>query len=198
VKKFIILGVVILVSITIGLSACRSATKTPVSTSSQSSPSITESSVPASSLTSPTSTEAPDDIVITPGGYAYRANVIQQGVLNPWPPVHVDSVTLDDFNIYYRASIETKAGETRNNIILIEHNVTPFSYDSKLTLNFLAVPDGILVTEIGEGERPGILGEALAIKINPDVAAGQFSFKIEIVIDSLDYGSIPCTINVTG
>ncbi|GAI32617.1 unnamed protein product, partial [marine sediment metagenome] len=38
--------------------------------------------------------EVPDDIVSTPGGIAYRANVHQQGVENPWPPIESSEVVL--------------------------------------------------------------------------------------------------------
>jgi len=178
-KKLVVLGVIAVLLVSLFLSACGG--KTLVS---------------SSTLPSPTSTEAPDDIVITPGGSAYRANVHQQGVPDKWPPVQTIDVTLNDFNIEYRASIETKAGEIRNNIIFIWGKVNPFSFDSELTLYSSDVPDGIVISDADGGGRPGILLGVLAIKVNPDVPAGQYSFKIGIVIDSKDYGTIPCIIKV--
>jgi hypothetical protein len=80
-----------------------------------------------SSLTGP---EAPDDIVPTLGGPAYRANVHQQGVENPWPPINTTKVTIsssfeaDTVHIRYRDYIETKAGEPRYNIVLISMGKT--------------------------------------------------------------------------
>jgi len=63
--------------------------------------------------------EAPDDIMPAPGlGPAYRANIHQQGVENPWPPIEVSEAFLgsgsNEAHIYYRNRIETAAGETRN------------------------------------------------------------------------------------
>ncbi len=63
---------------------------------------------------------ASDDIVITPAGPAYRGNVNQQGVKNPFLPVQTTVVPLtdaEDVRLDYRSTIETKAGQTRNNIL---------------------------------------------------------------------------------
>ena len=80
--------------------------------------------IPAKDLFPATGEEAPDDIMPVPGGgLAYRANVRQQGVENPWPPIEVTDVVLgsgsNEAHIAYRDYIETQAGETRNNVIKI-------------------------------------------------------------------------------
>jgi hypothetical protein len=67
--------------------------------------------------------EAADDILYPPGGPAYRCNVHQVGVINPWP--QIDSVTVflgtgeNEFliGLMHRNYIETRAGEARNNIL---------------------------------------------------------------------------------
>jgi hypothetical protein len=50
--------------------------------------------------------EASDDIMPTPGGGTYRANVHQQGVDNPWPSIESTDVVLDSgsdtLNVSYR------------------------------------------------------------------------------------------------
>lgn len=65
--------------------------------------------------------ERPDDIIPTPGGLTYRANFHQEGVENPWPPIESKDVILASNKyspqITYRDYIETKAGESRNNIL---------------------------------------------------------------------------------
>lgn len=150
------------------------------------------------SLTPPTGLEAPDDIVPTPGGSAYRANVHQVGEPDKWPPIQSANVTLDSgsdaLNVNYRNYIETKAGETRNNIIFLWKEGGLF--DKKLELYSVDVGDGIGLTNGGGGGRPGILLNVLVIEISPEVAVGQYTFQIGIEIDGKDYGTIPCTVNV--
>ena len=63
---------------------------------------------------------APDDIVFTPSGLAYRANVHAAGKKNPWPDIESKKVVLGEgletARVSYRDCIEIKAGETRNNL----------------------------------------------------------------------------------
>ncbi len=66
--------------------------------------STTEIPIPLNTGTTPITTQSPDDIVITPGGTAYRANVQQAGMANPWPPIQTVEVQLgsgsDSLNCY--------------------------------------------------------------------------------------------------
>lgn len=144
--------------------------------------------------------EAADDIIPTPGGGAYRANVHHQGVENPWPPIESTSVVLgsgaDTLNIGYRDYIETEAGEIRNNIIRVGKEGGLF--DSRLALYSVDVPTGIELTDGGRGVGlPGALGAVLVIEIFSDVTPGQYTFEIGLEIDGRDYGTVPCTIEVT-
>jgi hypothetical protein len=155
--------------------------------------------LPIERLPLATGEEAPDDIVPTPGGLAYRANVHHQGVENPWPPIESTEVVLgsgsDALNISYRDYIETEAGETRNNIIHVWKEGGLF--DSRLRLYSVAVPDGMGLTDGGRGVAlPGATGAVLVIEVDPDVAPGQYAFEIGIELDGKDYGTIPCTIEV--
>lgn len=175
-RKFTFLSVIILTLFISVLPACGN--KTVIPTGSMPPPTI----------------EASDDIVFTPGGYAYRTNVHEQGVVNPWLSVHIDNVALDGLSIYYRAAIETKAGETRSNIIEIYDEDGIF--DTELTLYSLDVPDGIMLIDAGNGSRPGMLQKVLAIEISTAVSPDQYSFKIGIKLNDKDYGTILCTINV--
>jgi hypothetical protein len=150
--------------------------------------------VPAGDLPSSTEIEAPDDIVFTPGGYAYRANVHQEGVPDKWPSIETVQITLDDVNIDYRNNIETKAGETRNNILFIWRENS--FQDSELEVYSEDIPDKFGITQIYGGGRPGILLRTLAIQIQPDVVPGQYTFQIGVKIDDKDYGTIPCTVSV--
>jgi len=144
--------------------------------------------------------ESPDDIIPTPGGWAYRANVHQQGVENPWPPIESTSIVLgsgaDTLNISYRDYIETEAGGIKNNIIRAGKEGGLF--DSRLALYSVVVPAGIELSDGGRGVGlPGTLGTILVIEISPDVTPGQYSFEIGLEIDGRDYGTVPCAIKVT-
>jgi hypothetical protein len=222
-KKLIVLSVIVLMVLPL-LAACQPPTTTVTTTSTLTKtiamtsiipgtgtatsvittktaeipPSVTP--VPFEQLPTSYSVQAPDDIVNTLGSYAYRANVLQGDVKNPWPPIEVSSTVLGSFSdsitIYYRSSIETKAGETRNNIIYIIKQ--DGLVNRELTLYSVAVPDGIGLANGGQAGPPGALGAVLMIEISPVVAPGQYVFKIGIEIDSNNYGTILCTVNVTG
>jgi hypothetical protein len=154
----------------------------------------TSQTVPAGYLPSLIVTEAPDDIVITPGGNAYRANVHREGVPDIWPPVETVYITLDDLNIRYRADIETRAGEIRNNIITVIKEGGLI--DSKLKLYSREVPEGMQLTDAGGAGLPRTLVSIMRIAVSSGVTPGQYAFQIGIEIDGKDYGTIPCKVNV--
>lgn len=146
----------------------------------------------------PSSGQQPDDIVTTPGGMAYRANVHEQGKPDFWPPVEVSTVVLaDNVTIYYRSDIETEAGELRNNIvsmgILGRHDLSI----RDLNLSISNLPAGIAVRE-GEssGGLPGTIARVIIIEISQEIKPGEYTFEINVEFEGKDYGQIPCTINV--
>jgi hypothetical protein len=150
------------------------------------------------SITGP---EAPDDIMPAPGmGPAYRANIHQQGVENPWPPIDITKVTLgssfetDTVYVRYRDHIETEAGESRNNIVFISMGNRAVSSLNLYTVN---LPTGIEVTEGMRWHGPGPVSVVLVMEIAPDVQPRQYSFGIGIEVDGKDYGTVPCTIEVS-
>jgi len=143
--------------------------------------------------------ESADDIVFTPGDCAYRTNVHQQGVENPWLPVKTVEVALgeDDNTAYvrYRDYIVTIAGETRNNIIDIRTPVAFVVGNINLEINNLS--DGIEITRRDQNcGRPGNYKEVLAIEISPDVQPGEYTFEIDVAIEDIDYGTLTCTLNI--
>jgi hypothetical protein len=144
--------------------------------------------------------EAPDDIVPVPGGIAYRANVHHQGEENPWPPIETTSTTLshwfNEINVQYRDHIETRAGETRNNIFRVSRE-SGF-HDGSFDLYATTVPPGITLTQLTGGGIPGTLLAVLVIKISPDVTPGQHNFEIGLEVNGWNYGTAPCTIEVVG
>jgi hypothetical protein len=150
--------------------------------------------VPEGSLPEPTGPEAPDDIVHTPGGDAYRANVHQEGVPDKWPPIQSVMETRDSLIIQYRKYVETKAGETRKNIIAVYGGEALI--DGELTLYSSVVPERIRLTDVGGGGWPGMLLTVLAIEISPDITPDQYAFMLGIEVNDEDYGTLACTINI--
>jgi hypothetical protein len=153
--------------------------------------------IPGSLTTS--AVQAPDDIVYTPGGVAYRANVIQEGVENPWPPVEMAIGTMDYetdiIQVQYRADITSKAGETRNNIIYVS-KTDELLQAEKLVLYANTCPAGVELSVGGGAGRPGLLTEVLFIKITPQVLPGDYMFRIIIEVDGNEYGSVLCRIHI--
>lgn len=144
--------------------------------------------------------EAPDDIMPAPGmGPAYRANIHQAGVENPWPPINTVKVVIsssfeaDTVYIRYRDYIETKAGESRNNVIFISMGNRAVG---SLNLYATNIPTGMEVTEGMRWHGPGPVAPVLVIEVSPDIEPGQYTFEIGVEIDGKDYSTIPCTIKV--
>ncbi len=159
----------------------------------------TSSTTPISESITLTIEEAADDVIPTPGGWAYRANVHQQGIVNPWPPVQTVEVVLGDNDnatyLTYRDYIETKAGETRNNIF---HVRIPAIVDiGNMNLEISNLPDEIEVTQGNQFHGPlGNSSKVLAIEIAQDIQLGEYTFEIGLEINGKDYGTVPCTINI--
>jgi hypothetical protein len=193
----LITSVILLLSF---LTACRGDGPDPVPSQTMPTPAVTEPdsstliAVTEGSSPETSGPEAPDDIVHTPGGDAYRANVHQAGVPDKWPSIQTVIAERNNLQIQYRADIETRAGETRNNIIAVYGGEAVF--DSKLALYSSVLPDGIKLTDVGGGGRPGMLLAVVAIEISPSVIPGQYTFLFSVEIDGKDYGTFPCTINV--
>jgi len=157
------------------------------------------STTPISESITPTIEEAADDVIFTPGGLAYRANVHQQGVINPWPSIEsVDVAFKNNDNtayVSYRDYIVTEAGETRNNIVRVR---MPEVLDiGDMNLKIINLPDGIEVTQGDQYHGPpGNGSKVLAIEISLDIQPGEYTFEIIVEIDGEDYGSVPCTLKV--
>ncbi len=147
----------------------------------------------------PVSSEgAPDDIVTVPGGGpTYRANVHQAGEENPWPPVEIAEIYLgsgtDEAHVYYRDLIETRAGETRNNVIKV---IIPGRQINDLNIYTTGVPPGITITDGTRWTGPGSIAQVLEIEISPAAAPGKYELEISLEIDNRDYGTIPCMLKV--
>jgi hypothetical protein len=154
--------------------------------------------------------QAADDIVFTPGGPAYRANVHQMGVISPWPPVPTTNATLGNpggqAEIEYRNNIQTDAGQTRNNLFYITlPDVSPTDTSlPPLTISLQAqnLPAGIIAVQTDlswhDGDPARRAAAAMTVQVPADVAAGDYSFNIDVTLNGTDYGTLPCTVSVSG
>jgi hypothetical protein len=146
--------------------------------------------------------QAADDIVITPGGNAYRANVHQQGVPNPWPSIETVEVPLgsgqDAIYLRYRSDISSTAGQTRNNILTVRKVDARFdtSVNPIISLDTSSNPSGFTFIQDSAAGLPGTISALLKIAVSSDVQPGQYALKIGLNIDGKDYGSLPCTVTV--
>jgi len=142
---------------------------------------------------------APDDIIPTADGPAYRANSHEIGIGNDLPPIESKEVVLAGNKyspqITYRDYIETKAGEAKNNILYIDTGGRDIS---KLSLYTVNKPGEIEVTEGMRWERLGKMSIVLVIEALQDVGPGPYVFEIGVKVNGTDCGVVPCTINVVG
>lgn len=146
-------------------------------------------------------TPAPDDIVNISGG-AYRANVHEVGVENPWPPVQAGieywTKGEDTITVFHRTDIEAKAGEAYTDIISVGGEGGLDSENNTLKLYAAEIPKGITVTNTAKPVGLlGRLGTVLVITVSPDIAPGMYTVNIGIELDGKDYGTVPCRVTVS-
>jgi hypothetical protein len=146
--------------------------------------------------------QSADDIVYTPGGPAYRANLRQEGVVNPWPKIVWVTTFLHagdkEFmvGLVYRHYIETKAGEARNNILRFSTSEEGVTIDT-IELYTNGVPEKISIAECMQYVGPqSSHARVLSIIIGENIPSGDYTFGIGFIINGLDYGMAACTIEV--
>jgi len=170
-------------------------------TACQSNDSGTRIFIPSRTSTTLNTEEAPDDIVYTPGGSAYRANVFEQGVQNPWPPIEMTVVQIGSgsktIDVRYRNHIVTKAGETRNNILYLNKEG---GFDTTRIIDIkLYSTEQLSSLELFQEGGAGLIGQevtVLVIEIPPDIKTGEYNFETGLEIEGRDYGTIPCLVEV--
>lgn len=131
-------------------------------------------------------TLASDELTMNPGGSIDYSNLP-----GSWPPIVEMHTTLNYGDHYvaiaYWENIETLAGQTRNDIFRT-------IYYKGITIGIKAVglPNGITWED-----RDGSSGQRIiSFNISSDVQPGQYDFKVDVMIDGDDFGTLPCTIKV--
>lgn len=157
--------------------------------------------LPTGSLPEASNPEQPDNVVSTPGGLAYRANLHDGINENPWPPIDFTAGIMgegdDTLTARFRAGMETAAGETRNQIIIITAERENALSDSELELYTIDLPGGITLTDCGHDiYLPGTLSALVTIATSSGIAPGTYTVNIGIKVDGKDYGMLPCTVTV--
>jgi hypothetical protein len=147
--------------------------------------------------------EASDDIVPTLGGSAYRANVHEQGVPDRWPSIQMATTRLaagpETITVGYRPTIVTEAGQIRNNLLLVdrEGGFREIGGITDIGLYTVGAQSGIQFAQGGAGGLPGTLATVLVVMIPDDIQPGRYDFGIGIEIQGRDYGTLPCTMEVS-
>ncbi len=151
--------------------------------------------------------ENSDDIILTPGGPTYAGNMHSANVTHPLTPVIMVQVTLSqnstNANISYRAVIESQKPAVRNNIInvfLMGKSVNtnqPINPVQGITIYTVDLPSGVTITEGMNLTSPLSTSSVLVLDITADAKTGTHKFKIGLVINGIDFGTLPCTLTVT-
>jgi hypothetical protein len=145
--------------------------------------------------------QAADDIIPTPGGGSYRANVTEAGQKNPFEPVQVGmntwTVGKETVAVFYRSDILAKAGESHTDMIVFMGNGALDREKNKLVLYADSIPKSITVTDAAYPVGAmGTLGTVAVITADPGVKPGDYTVTIGIMVDGKDYGSVPCRVTV--
>ena len=133
--------------------------------------------------------QRPDDIVPTPGGPAYRANVIEQGKKNPWPRIPVETVKLtDDISIEYRAVIDMPPGTTTNDLIYLYVGLAGETTDN-FNVSLVGISPRINIQEKASGwARPGALYKELQASNLAIPGFDSSTFQIKVEYQGLELG----------
>jgi hypothetical protein len=144
-------------------------------------------------------TPSPDDLMPTPGGYAYRGNVHQAGTSNPYPSIEIVTTSissgLDKVTVGYRRDMQTAKGEVRNDIVNLRKPGAGLE-NSSARLYLRDGPTGWIFGQITGVGLPLTLAPVLSIKIPLDAPSGDYDFFIGVTIDGKDYGTLPCRVTV--
>ncbi len=199
------LGLLFIAVTLLTVAGCAQPANAPPQLATSTTATITASSLPPTTAP-PLIVEQPDDIVFTPGGYAYRANVHQAGVPDRWTPIEVTDVTLpgepNATRISYRSGIETRPGETHPNIVtVVLVNADPVSgpaLDAAVTLvgsiSWLTVTQDEGLWHDGDPARRGAL--ILRMVVSDQAHVGKYDVQLEVKVNGRDCGAVPCTITV--
>ncbi len=167
-------------------------------------PTPTPTSIPI-----PTPTPAPmyDDVCPAPGlGPQFCGNIGPQPVDSPFR--HIDTVMVElrrgdtSARVVHRDHIDTKAGQTRNDIFRVTlPDVPPSQTTPSMRVRLTAdrPPEGIAIIEGSDwhGASPARYSTRnLKVEIGPDVKPGVYDLEIKVEINGDDHGTVLSEIRV--
>ena len=212
-RRKVIFSIMMVLLITLAATACEKTRETSTTTDIPPTTGGKTELIPPGELTSfhldatpGTPGAANDDIVTPPGGDTYRAKVHQVGQPD-WPPVPEVEITTDalggTIRYLYREYIETKAGETRNNIVYLFGDDAPDLVDPLNVEHYVEdLPAGIGII-LGSHWYGGAAGHNMQsskavfqIDIASQVATGEYTFNIILMYEGEEIVKLPCTLNV--
>jgi hypothetical protein len=153
--------------------------------------------------------EQSDDVLNTPAGYAYRANVHQQGTGDVWPEIIEHQVSFNSaggvVEVTYRDQIQTIAGQTRNNIFaLTMPGVTPESPSFQVpmavdvTLKSAAAGFTVAKSQAWHGPDPGRRVQVVVkIHVASDLEPNTYPLEFGMKVNGQDYGELRCMLTVS-
>jgi hypothetical protein len=152
--------------------------------------------------------EQADDILNTPAGYAYRANVHQQGTADKWPEIIEHEVSLSRagriVEVAYRDQIQTGAGQTRNDILaLTMPDVTSNSPSLQVpmvvdvTLKSASAGFTMAESQAWHGADPGRRVQVVVkIHVASDLEPNSYPLEFGLMVNGQDFGELRCTFTV--
>jgi hypothetical protein len=147
-----------------------------------------------------------DDIVLTLGGPSYAANTASANVTSTLTPVSIAQITLtkSGTNAYisYRAVIESQRPAVHNDIInvflmgqIINPN-EPTHAVQGMSVYTVNLPDGVTVTEGMNFNGALSSSSVLVFNVSETAKTGKHDFKIGLVINGIEFGTITCTLDI--
>ena len=149
---------------------------------------------------------AGDSIVLFDSGPSYVGNSASANK-NNYPSVVISQAVLthDVFQLHvsYRADIEGPKGETRYDIIYLFltgkdlNTSSPQNSITAVKIYTTSVPEGLKITEATQWTGDLSSGSILMLDFTAGLSAGKHKLDLGIFVNGIDFGTLPCTLNVT-
>ncbi len=153
----------------------------------------------------PGDVENSESIVVTPGGPSYAGNTAGAGT-KPLDSVKITQATLTvgttHAYISYRETMESFRSATHPNIInvflagkTINHS-TPSNPISNITLYTVGAPKYMSIACVMQWTGGLSSSEVLMFQTSEKMSTGKHTFDLGIIVDGVDFGTVPCTVDV--
>jgi hypothetical protein len=148
----------------------------------------------------------PDDIVMTTSGPSYAGNTATANTTGPLDSVSMVQATLVKgsmtAHVTYRAVIQSLKPAVRNNIVNVFLTGTgiditqPGNFVQSLGLYTLDLPGGVTATRSIDLFSTLSTSAVLVLDISVDAGIGRHDFEIGLIVNDVDFGTLPCKLTV--